>query len=131
MVDHKGTITQLEFYKNDYLLSSSEEGSIYIWRVKDWSLIYQLRQKKFGAVVDFAIHPTGKLCTAIYRNSYFVIWDLTKGVMKFKKKVRDDVISMKWDDDGIHYMILFSKSLVVYSINQNKPVSIIEFEEKL
>ena len=131
LVDHKGTITQLEFFKNDYLLSSSEDGDIFIWRVKDWSLIYQLRQKKSGSVVDFATHPSGKLCMAMYKSCSFILWDLTKGKLKFKKKVREDFLAIKWDHTGMNYLILCKKSIAVYSILQDKPISIINFDEKL
>jgi len=65
--EHKGTITALRFYKSQYLLSGSEDGTIIIWRSKDWSLMHILRHKK-AAVEDIVIHPSGKLAIAIYRN---------------------------------------------------------------
>ena len=68
---------------------------------------------------------------AIYKSSSFILWDLTKGKLKFKKKVRQDAISIKWNPKGTHYLILCEKSIAVYSVMQDKPVSIINFEQKL
>lgn len=131
LVDHEGTITCLEFYKDDYLISGSEDGEIFLWRVKDFVLIHKLRVPKSSAVIDIAVHPTGKLCLAVYKSSHLVLWDLTKGKNKLKKKVRDDVVSIKWDKQGAHYLILCQKSIAVFSITQDKPISIINFEDRV
>lgn len=61
LIDHKGTITCLQFFKNQYLISGSEDGEIFLWRVKDFTLIYRLKAPKLTAVIDMALHPSGKL----------------------------------------------------------------------
>ena len=92
LTDHQGTITCLEFFKNDYLLSGSEDGEIFLWRIKDWRLIFKLRFTKTAKVARIAVHPTGKLCLAIYDSSHLVLWDLTKGTNRYQKKIKNGII---------------------------------------
>jgi protein MAK11 len=61
LIDHKGTITCLEFFQNQYLISGSEDGEIFLWRIKDFTLIYKLKAPKLKSVIDMALHPSGKL----------------------------------------------------------------------
>jgi WD40 repeat protein len=35
-MEHKGSITCLQFFKTKFLISGSEDGVVIIWRVKDW-----------------------------------------------------------------------------------------------
>ena len=78
-----------------------------------------------------AIHPSGKLCLAVYKSSHLALWNLTKGKNKLKKKVRSDTIGLKWDLQGLHYLILCERSIAVFSITQDKPINIIKFDEKV
>lgn len=131
MVDHKGTITCLKFFQNQYLLSGSDDGEIFIWRVKDFQLIYRCKLPKPSPVMDMAIHQTGKIALGLYKSNHLVLWDLTKGKSKLKKKVRSDTIGLKWDPNGRHYVILCEKSVAVFSITEDKPLNIINFEQKV
>jgi protein MAK11 len=46
LMEHTGSITALQFYKDTYLISGSEDGVVIIWRVKDWVPLHKLRVKK-------------------------------------------------------------------------------------
>jgi len=124
LVDHKGTITGLDFFKNEYLISCSEDGDIFLWRLKDFTLIHRLKQKKSSPVIAMATHPSGKLMLAIYKTSHMILWDLTKGKEKLKRKCRSDTIGIKWDKTGTHYITLCEKSIGIYGLADDKPVSI-------
>ncbi|CAI2367070.1 unnamed protein product [Moneuplotes crassus] len=131
LIDHKGTITCLKFFQNQYLLSGSDDGEVFIWRAKDFQLIYRLKLPKASPVMDLAVHQSGKIALALYKSNHMVLWDLTKGKSKLRKKVRSDTISIKWDLSGKHYLILCEKSIAVFSITEDKPINIISFEEKV
>ena len=81
--------------------------------------------------MDLAVHNSGKLALGLYRSNHLVLWDLTKGKSKLKKKVRSDTIGVKWDLAGKHYIILCEKSIAVFSITEDKPINIINFDEKV
>lgn len=85
LVDHKGTITCLQFFKNEYLLSAADDGEIFIWRVRDFILLYRLKNPKPSPVIDLAVHPSGKLAFAVYKSHHMILWDLTKGKNKLKR----------------------------------------------
>ncbi len=57
---HNGAITGLAFFDTKHLLSSSADGSVCVWRVKDWECLLQLEAHKRG-VQDMSLHPTGCL----------------------------------------------------------------------
>ena len=57
---HKGTVTSLGFVGSAHLLSGSDDGTVCIWRVYDWSLLHVLGGHK-GPVTALAVHPSGKL----------------------------------------------------------------------
>lgn len=40
-------------------------------------------------------------------------------------------MSLKWDLQGNHYLILCEKSIAVFSITDDKPINISNFEEKV
>ena len=46
LIEHRGNITSLQFYKNKYLISGAEDSQVIIWRVKDWVPLHKLRIKK-------------------------------------------------------------------------------------
>lgn len=46
LMEHTGSITHLEFYETQYLISGAEDGTVIIWRVKDWVPLHKLRVKK-------------------------------------------------------------------------------------
>ena len=48
LMEHHGSITALQFFKNDYLISGAEDGLVIIWRVKDWVPLHKLKVKKYS-----------------------------------------------------------------------------------
>ncbi len=46
LMEHTGSITYLQFYETQYLISGAEDGIVIIWRVKDWVPLHKLRVKK-------------------------------------------------------------------------------------
>jgi len=39
---HQGSITCLEFFKDDYLISAAEDSDVIIWRCSDWHPMHRL-----------------------------------------------------------------------------------------
>jgi protein MAK11 len=106
------------------LISSSEDGQIFLWRVKDFRLIHILKTKNMGAVKTMAVHPSGKVLLAVYKKDYLVVWDLTKGKEKAKRKVRSDVKKIIWDRLGGGYLMVGDTSVAVVSLADESKVGI-------
>ena len=46
LMEHTGSITALQFYKDKYLISGAEDGVVIIWRCLDWVPLHKLKVKK-------------------------------------------------------------------------------------
>jgi len=65
---HKGSITALQFYQDSFLLSASDDCTVCIWRISDWSCIHILGGHK-RAVNGLSIHPSGKLALSVSKDN--------------------------------------------------------------
>jgi protein MAK11 len=79
LLQHEGDITALEFFNKSHLLSVAKDGKLCIWRTKDWECLKSIKGHN-GAVLDLAIHPTGKLALTVGEDRMLRTWDLTRGV---------------------------------------------------
>lgn len=73
-----GSITYLDFPTRSYLVSASEDGTICLFRTRDWVLLRTLKGHK-GRVNNFAIHPSGKLALSVGKDRALRMWDLIRG----------------------------------------------------
>lgn len=87
MGDHNGTITALQFYKNKFLISGSEDSQIIIWRCKDWQALHKLVIKNTSKVVSMSLHPSGKILFALYANGVLRLWNMMEARCKSKRKM--------------------------------------------
>lgn len=76
LMQHQGSITHLEFFQKSHLVSSSEDGTLCLYRVKDWEVLKTLRGHK-GQVNSFCIHPSGKLMLSVGKDSTLCLWYLS------------------------------------------------------
>ena len=84
---HQGSITCLEFFRDDYLISGSEDADIIIWRCSDWNPMHRLSIKNKSPVIAASMHPTGKMLLALYDNGVLRLWNLMDARCHFKRKV--------------------------------------------
>lgn len=73
LMHHTGSITCLSFYSKTHLVSSSEDGSLCLYRVKDWEVLKTLRGHK-GQVNWFDIHPSGKIMLSVGKDATLKLW---------------------------------------------------------
>jgi WD40 repeat protein len=65
---HTGAITGLAFFKTRNLFSCSSDGTICVWRVKDWECLLQIKAHKKG-VRSLALHPSGRMALTLGEGS--------------------------------------------------------------
>ncbi len=76
---HTGAITALAFYKTRNLLSASADGTVCVWRVKDWECLLQIKAHKKG-VRHLAMHPSGRMALTLGEGSRKAkLWNLLTG----------------------------------------------------
>ncbi|CAG8808042.1 11563_t:CDS:1, partial [Racocetra fulgida] len=52
------------FYNKTHMISGSEDGTVCIWRTKDWESLKVLKGHK-GRVNSVDIHPSGKIALSV------------------------------------------------------------------
>lgn len=137
---HQGSITSLQFHKGTHLISASEDGTLAIWRTKDWELMKDMRGHT-GAVNSVAIHPSGQIAVSVARDRTMRLWDLTKGRQSFIKKMKSGtserarvegrpvltavVIAeghmVRWDHTGELYALQYDRAIEVYRVAVRHP----------
>lgn len=136
---HKGTINCLQFTKNNsHLISGGADGLLAIVRVGSWMLekIWE-KAHKGAAIIDIAIHPTGKLALTLGGDFTLKTWNLIKGRKAFavnlnsKSSDAKSLSIVKFAPDGIHFVLAGGKYTEVWSIETGGIVTSIEHEQKV
>lgn len=96
---HSSDITCLEFYEAAFLFSGSKDGTICVWRVRDWSCIHILKDKS-GPIINLSVHPSGKLGLAVDSNKGLRVWNLMSGTCSYTKRLKNRSNLVKWNHDG-------------------------------
>ena len=73
-----GSITHLSFPTRSHLISASEDGTICIFRARDWSLLRSMKGHK-GRVNSVAVHPSNKIALSVGKDRTLRMWDLMRG----------------------------------------------------
>jgi|LauGreDrversion4_2_1035121.scaffolds.fasta_scaffold96319_3 protein MAK11 len=133
LMEHSGSITYLEFYQTEYLISGAEDGLVIIWRVKDWVPLHKLRVKNVSKVISFSLHKSGRMLIVLYDNNMLRLWNLLDGRCIYKRKLGVDeetnkvvskAIGIRWEPtDGKLYAILYEKKLEVFNAEASEPLS--------
>ena len=68
----------LRFFGTSHLLSGGEDGELCIWRTSDWECLVRMKGHK-GAVLDFAIHTSGRIALSVASDAKLMLWNLLTG----------------------------------------------------
>src|SRR5271170_6347247 len=128
LVQHNGAITALQFYSRTHLLSASEDGTICIWRTRDWECMATMKGHK-GRVNGLCVHPTGKIAISVGKDRALRLWNLMTGRKASANKLGEgsvlfinkfngvEAFDVKWNSAGDQYAILFDRKVVIYNMN--------------
>lgn len=111
-----GTITSLQFHGSSHLVSASEDGTLCIFRSKDWELLKVLKGHK-ERVNSVAIHPSGKLALSTGKDKTLRMWDLISGHQAHKSRLQIEADKLLWNQSGTQYAILFPNSFSLFAQN--------------
>ena len=76
--DASGSITHLVFPSRSYLLSASEDGTLCLFRARDWAVLRELKGHK-GRVNSVAVHQSCKVALSVGKDRTLRMWDLMRG----------------------------------------------------
>lgn len=161
LLQHQGSITKLLFSneidednendddKNDdsiikypchkrgkWLLSASEDGTILIWRTKDWEK-FGLLKGHHGAVNDLAIHPSGRIAVSVGNDQTVRLWNLMTAKKASNLKLRGALTRgqigsfIRFDSTGEFFVIGFRDRLMFWKTRDAKMINLLSTNKKV
>jgi len=109
-----GTVTCLKFYKDQFLLSGSHDGSIFIWRCKDWELVLKCNAHK-ASVNDFCIHPTGRALISVSQDKTFKMFSLLNARCVFSINLGFVGTKVTWSPSTDTWAVIEGSNAHIYS----------------
>ncbi|KAJ3082877.1 hypothetical protein HK102_001407 [Quaeritorhiza haematococci] len=127
LLHHAGSITCLKFFgPRTHLISASEDGSIAIFRTRDWELLKVLSGHK-SAVMWVDVHSSGKVLLSCGKDGTLKCWDLVRGLCarsikltrNFKLGYAERVV---WSPSGDRYALMSDGEVEVQDIETGKVI---------
>ncbi|SCU81110.1 LADA_0B11254g1_1 [Lachancea dasiensis] len=138
LMSHQGSITTLKFSRgtklagpevngpaetsvgtgnSKWLLSSSEDHNLVVWRVKDWENFGTLKGH-LGRINDFDIHPSNRIAISVSEDHSIRLWNLMTmkkaGVLKLKKYNQNGQVVRWCGSDGEFFAVALSNKVLLY-----------------
>ncbi|KAF8075163.1 WD40-repeat-containing domain protein [Lyophyllum atratum] len=118
LMHHEGSITHLVFPSRSHLLSASEDGTLCLFRARDWSVLRALKGHK-GRVNAIAVHPSGKVALSVGRDKTLRMWDLMRGKGCASTKLGKEGEIVRWSTDGSLFAVQAGSTIDVYTTNMD------------
>ncbi|XP_066249084.1 p21-activated protein kinase-interacting protein 1-like [Euwallacea similis] len=139
LTQHESTVTTVAFTSNhSHIMSASQDGALSLVRVGNWQLekLWEKAHKE-GAVIDIALHSSGKLALTLGTDGTIHTWNLVKGrvayVINLKTKCRDfkSVEKLLFAPDDSRFLIYGGKFTEIWSIKVGGALKVIEHEQRV
>ncbi|KAI0831978.1 WD40 repeat-like protein [Trametes gibbosa] len=114
LMHHEGSITHLEFPSRSFLLSASEDGTLALFRARDWAVLRTLNGHK-GRVNSIAVHPSCKVALSVGKDRTLRMWDLMRGKGSASMKLGKEAELVRWSTDGSLFAVQAQNTIDVYS----------------
>ncbi|CAH1171341.1 unnamed protein product [Phaedon cochleariae] len=124
LTHHTATINCLCFTHNhSHLISGSSDGLLAITRVGNWQVEKKWDKAHKGmAILDIAVHLSGKLALTLGSDGILRTWNLVKGRQAYainlssKSKDPKSLEKILWADDGVRFILYGGRYTEVWSI---------------
>ncbi|KAF7317698.1 Glycosyltransferase family 39 protein [Mycena kentingensis (nom. inval.)] len=114
LMHHEGSITHLNFPSRSHLLSASEDGTLCLFRARDWAVLRALRGHK-GRVNSVAVHPSGKVALSVGKDRTLRMWDLMRGKGCASTKLGKEAELVRWSPSGTLFVVQTGSTIDVYN----------------
>lgn len=119
LTGHEGTITSLSFPSRTFLLSTSEDGTMNLYRTRDWALLRTLRGHT-GRINSASAHPSGRVALSVSADRMIRLWDLMRGVGSASVKIGIEADRILWDTQGQRFAVLAGRQVMIFSTDMTK-----------
>ncbi|KAH8991658.1 WD40-repeat-containing domain protein [Lactarius akahatsu] len=114
LMQHEGSITHLTFPSRSHLISASEDGTLCLFRARDWAVLRSLKGHK-GRVNSVSVHPSGKIALSVGKDRTLYMWDLMRGRRAASVKLGFEGELVRWSITGSLLIVQYQKIINVYS----------------
>ncbi|KAK0466835.1 WD40 repeat-like protein [Desarmillaria tabescens] len=114
LMHHEGSITHLSFPSRGHLLSASEDGTLCLFRARDWAVLRSLKGHK-GRVNCVAVHPSGKVALSVGRDRTLRMWDLMRGKGSASTKLGKEGEVVRWSVSGSLFIVQSGSTIDLYN----------------
>ncbi|KAI0367580.1 WD40 repeat-like protein [Pilatotrama ljubarskyi] len=118
LMHHEGSITHLEFPSRSYLLSASEDGTLALFRARDWAVLRTLKGHK-GRVNSLAVHQSCKVALSVGKDRTLRMWDLMRGKGSASTKLGKEAELVRWSTDGSLFAVQAQNTIDIYSTDMD------------
>lgn len=129
LTHHSSTINCMQFTQDgSHLISAGADGALCLVRVGNWQLekIFEKAHKGGPAILDLAVHPSGKLLLTLGNDGSLYTWNLIKG----RKAYIINLNNKSADPKGLNF-IKWSPGLLILFKNKNMYVNIMRLQVEL
>ncbi|KAF5303940.1 hypothetical protein FQA39_LY01725 [Lamprigera yunnana] len=148
-LQHRKELTQLTYHNAvvnclaftpdaSHLISGSSDGVLAIVRVGNWQLekIWE-KPHKGSAILDVAVHCSGKLALTLGADHSLCTWNLVKGrqayIIKLNNKSKDpkNLDRIYWAPDGVRFSLSGGRYTEIWCIKKGGVLNIFEHSSKV
>lgn len=119
LTGHEGTITSLSFPSRTFMLSTSEDGTMNLYRTRDWALLRTLRGHT-GRINSASAHPSGRVALSVGADRTIRLWDLMRGVGSASVKIGIEADRILWDTQGQRFAVLAGRQVMIFGTDMTK-----------
>ncbi|XP_022905699.2 p21-activated protein kinase-interacting protein 1-like [Onthophagus taurus] len=139
LTHHNATVNCLKFTpQHTHLMSGSADGMLSITRVGNWQVekVWE-KAHKGAAIIDIAIHSTGKLALTLGADGSIRTWNLIKGRQAYainlnsKYKQAKLMQSINWSPNGVDFILCGGNTSDIWSIKSGGIKHSIEHKNKV
>lgn len=122
---HKGTITCLCFCGKKHFASASADGTILLWRLKEWTCVHVLGGHD-KPVHSISPHPSGRMLLSTGADRTLRLWDLVEGRSAHITRTKGEATKVCWGagEAPASYLVVLGARVEVLDVE----TSTLEFE---
>lgn len=133
---HEGTVSCLAFHgpsaaaEPTRMVSGGVDGSLIIWSVARWDALKTLRAHR-GGVHALSVHRSGRVAMSAGADSHVAMWDMIKGRVAHKTKLRQKPELLAFTPSGNAYATVSQARLTITSAETGACVGVFEAPKRV
>ena len=117
VLENQGSVNLIESCKS-HTLTGTEQGTIGIWRCKDWTNLHTFKGHR-KAVTGLALHPSSRLAISVGKDKRFYLWNLIKARPVYKCRMDAVLEDLSWSPCGLFFLARTGPEVRVFNVECN------------